>query len=95
MPELPEVETVARDLRGAVTGRRIEQVTVDRPDVIRYPDGRGGPAFRAGDLLVWGFTALLLDRVLALSGWEREWDAARVTALAPGEIPGGWPATGS
>jgi 8-oxo-dGTP pyrophosphatase MutT (NUDIX family) len=62
---------------------------------IRYPDGRGGPAFRAGDLLVWGFTALLLDRVLALSGWEREWDAARVTALAPGEIPGGWPATGS
>jgi 8-oxo-dGTP pyrophosphatase MutT (NUDIX family) len=62
---------------------------------IRYPDGRVGPAFRAGDLLVWGFTALLLDRVLALSGWERDWDAARVTTLPPAELPFGWPVTGS
>ena len=43
MPELPEVETVARDLRGAVTGRRIEHVTVDRPDIVRYPDGTHAP----------------------------------------------------
>jgi formamidopyrimidine-DNA glycosylase len=48
VPELPEVETVARDLRGAVTGRRIEHVTVDRPDVVRYPDGRMLPALLAG-----------------------------------------------
>lgn len=48
MPELPEVETVARDLRGAITGRRIEHVTVDRPDVVRYPDGRTLPALLAG-----------------------------------------------
>ena len=48
MPELPEVETVARDLRGAVTGRRIERVTVDRPDIVRVPDGRMLPALLTG-----------------------------------------------
>jgi formamidopyrimidine-DNA glycosylase len=48
MPELPEVETVARDLRGAVTGRRIEGVTVIRPDVVRYPDGNMLPALLTG-----------------------------------------------
>ncbi len=48
MPELPEVETVARDLRAAVAGRRIEQVTVDRPDIVRVPDGRMLPALLTG-----------------------------------------------
>jgi len=48
VPELPEVETVARDLRGAVTGRRIEGVTVLRPDVVRYPDGTTLPALLTG-----------------------------------------------
>jgi formamidopyrimidine-DNA glycosylase len=48
VPELPEVETVARDLRGAVTGRRIEAVTVIRPDVVRYPDGTLLPALLTG-----------------------------------------------
>ena len=37
MPELPEVETVARDLRGAVVGRRIEEVLLSRGDVVRLP----------------------------------------------------------
>jgi 8-oxo-dGTP pyrophosphatase MutT (NUDIX family) len=62
--------------------------------MIAYPDGRGGPAFRAGGLLIWGFTALLLDRVLALGGWERPWDAARVTQLPASDRPAGWPVTG-
>lgn len=48
MPELPEVETVARDLRGAVTGRRIDAVQVIRPDVVRYPDGRALAALLEG-----------------------------------------------
>ena len=48
MPELPEVETVARDLRDAVTGRRIEGVNVLRPDVVRYPDGSTLPALLTG-----------------------------------------------
>jgi 8-oxo-dGTP pyrophosphatase MutT (NUDIX family) len=42
---------------------------------IRYPSGLAGPAFRAGGMLVWGFTALLVDRLLALGGWELPWDA--------------------
>ena len=48
MPELPEVETVARDLRAAVTGRRIDDVTVVRPDIVRYPDGAMLPALLTG-----------------------------------------------
>lgn len=42
---------------------------------LRYPSGQTGPAFRAGGMLIWGFTALLLDRLVALGGWERGWDA--------------------
>ncbi|MGH7919493.1 MAG: bifunctional DNA-formamidopyrimidine glycosylase/DNA-(apurinic or apyrimidinic site) lyase [Candidatus Dormibacteraceae bacterium] len=38
MPELPEVETVARDLRPLVLGRRVERVDVRMPSVVRYPD---------------------------------------------------------
>lgn len=49
--------------------------------MLRYPGGRGGPAFRAGSMLIWGFTALLTDRLLALGGWERPWDAATVREL--------------
>jgi formamidopyrimidine-DNA glycosylase len=37
VPELPEVETVARDLRDAVVGRRIEAVLLTRPDIVRLP----------------------------------------------------------
>ena len=37
MPELPEVETVARDLRGAVVGRTVRAVSVLHPGVIRFP----------------------------------------------------------
>src|SRR3546814_9429329 len=36
MPELPEVETVCRGLRAALVGRRLERVTVRRPD-LRFP----------------------------------------------------------
>jgi formamidopyrimidine-DNA glycosylase len=35
VPELPETETIARDLDRAITGRRITQVAVTRPDVLR------------------------------------------------------------
>lgn len=37
MPELPEVETVARDLRSALVGRRIEDVRLSRDDMLRTP----------------------------------------------------------
>ncbi|MEO6778809.1 MAG: bifunctional DNA-formamidopyrimidine glycosylase/DNA-(apurinic or apyrimidinic site) lyase [Gemmatimonadaceae bacterium] len=35
MPELPEVETIARGVRDAVAGHTIETVAVPRPDVLR------------------------------------------------------------
>ena len=50
---------------------------------IRYPSGPVGPAFRASGMLVWGFTAVLVDRLLALGGWELPWDSARVEDLPP------------
>lgn len=44
----------------------------------RHPSGAVGPAFMVGDLLIWGFTAHLLDLVFAAAGWGREWDTDRV-----------------
>jgi formamidopyrimidine-DNA glycosylase len=35
VPELPETETIARDLHREITGRRVAGVTVTKPDVLR------------------------------------------------------------
>ena len=51
--------------------------------MIRYPGGHAGPAFRAGEMLVWGFTAFVVDRLLAMGGWERPWDGDTVADLPP------------
>ncbi len=48
---------------------------------VRGPSGYLGPAFRVKGMLIWGFTAVLVDRLLALGGWERPWDTAKVTDL--------------
>lgn len=50
---------------------------------VRHPSGYVGAAFAVRGLLVWGFTAGLLDRLLRLAGWERPWDAERVEDLPP------------
>jgi 8-oxo-dGTP pyrophosphatase MutT (NUDIX family) len=57
---------------------------------VRHPSGYVGPVFEVRGLFVWGFTAGLLSRVLALAGLERPWDRsrrvplpARVQALLP------------
>jgi 8-oxo-dGTP pyrophosphatase MutT (NUDIX family) len=63
--------------------------------VIRYPSGHIGPAFRVAGLVVWGFTATVLDQLLALGGWEKPWDSGTVTTLGPAEQPVGWPPIGS
>jgi 8-oxo-dGTP pyrophosphatase MutT (NUDIX family) len=41
---------------------------------VSHPSGFVGPAFAVRGLLVWGFTAGLLSRLLALAGLERPWD---------------------
>jgi 8-oxo-dGTP pyrophosphatase MutT (NUDIX family) len=45
--------------------------------------GSHGPAFRVADMLVWGFTAGLLDRLIRLGGWERPWSGEPVEDLPP------------
>lgn len=52
---------------------------------VRHPAGYIGPAFDVGGLLVWGFTAGLLDAVLRLGGWERPWNRDRLEDL-PEEV---------
>jgi len=41
---------------------------------VTHPSGYVGPAFDVDGLLVWGFTAGLLAKVLELAGLDREWD---------------------
>jgi 8-oxo-dGTP pyrophosphatase MutT (NUDIX family) len=50
---------------------------------VRHPMGYIGPGFEVRDLLVWGFTAGILDRMLALTGWDQPWDANRILDLPP------------
>jgi 8-oxo-dGTP pyrophosphatase MutT (NUDIX family) len=54
--------------------------------LLRFPGGRSGPAFHIGPMLIWGFTALLTDRLLALGGFERPWDASTIRALPDGAL---------
>ncbi len=45
---------------------------------LRHPSGHIGPAFDVGDLLIWGFTAHLLDRLLDVGGFARPWDTESI-----------------
>lgn len=54
---------------------------------VRHPaSGYVGAAFLVDELLVWGFTGGLLDRMLRLAGWELPWDHSRVEDL-PDDTP--------
>ena len=48
---------------------------------VSHPSGFLGPAFDVAGLLVCGFTAGLLDRLMRLAGWEQPWNAADVREL--------------
>jgi 8-oxo-dGTP pyrophosphatase MutT (NUDIX family) len=50
---------------------------------VTHPSGWTGPAFDVRGMLVWGFTAGLTDRLLALGGWEQPWDESRIRELPP------------
>jgi 8-oxo-dGTP pyrophosphatase MutT (NUDIX family) len=44
--------------------------------VFRHPrSSYAGAAFRVRGMLVWGFTAGILDTLIRLGGWERPWGA--------------------
>lgn len=49
--------------------------------LVRHSSGFIGPAFRVADLVVWGFTAGLVDVLLDLGGWSVPWDQNRVFEL--------------
>ncbi|MFC4112644.1 NUDIX hydrolase [Nonomuraea zeae] len=51
--------------------------------MLRHPRGTAGPAFRVRGMLVWGFTAMVLDSVLREGGLERPWDTTREEDLPP------------
>src|SRR5260370_1138105 len=48
--------------------------------MFRHPSGRTGPAFHIGSMLIWGFTGLLTDRLLAPGGWQRPWGPPAIRA---------------
>jgi 8-oxo-dGTP pyrophosphatase MutT (NUDIX family) len=48
---------------------------------VRHPSGWVGPAFKVRGMLVWGFTAGLLDRLLHLGGWEQPWSPGPINEL--------------
>jgi 8-oxo-dGTP pyrophosphatase MutT (NUDIX family) len=48
---------------------------------VRAPSGRSGVAFEVSNMLVWGFTAAVLARLIELARWERPWDTSRIVDL--------------
>ena len=42
--------------------------------MVRHPLGYAGPAFGVDGMVVWGFTGGILAGLLAVSGWDEEWD---------------------
>jgi 8-oxo-dGTP pyrophosphatase MutT (NUDIX family) len=49
--------------------------------VTTHPSGHRGPAFRVRSVLVWGFTAGVIDRILHYAGWEQPWDRTKHVPL--------------
>lgn len=48
---------------------------------VHHPSGFVGPAFGVADMVVWGFTAGLLDAILEAAGLARAWNTADVRPL--------------
>ena len=48
---------------------------------VRAPNGYVGPAFLVANMVVWGFTAGIIEGLLDLGGWTREWDRSRTVDL--------------
>ena len=50
---------------------------------VRHSSGFVGPAFNVRDLVIWGFTGGLLDRLLAVYEFESAWDKKAIVDLDP------------
>jgi 8-oxo-dGTP pyrophosphatase MutT (NUDIX family) len=67
-----------------------ELVDPSRRGRVRHPSGYVGPAFEVADMVVWGFTAGLVEVLLELGDWSVPWDMGRDIVLPepPGSPPG-------
>ncbi|MEN3304673.1 MAG: hypothetical protein V7603_875 [Micromonosporaceae bacterium] len=56
---------------------------------LRHPSGFIGTAFRVRQMLIWGFTAGVLDTLLTMAGWARPWsrEATPVELPVAGDRP--------
>jgi 8-oxo-dGTP pyrophosphatase MutT (NUDIX family) len=72
----PSPISVVDDLEVAQVLRAPLSMLTDpaRRFTVSHPSGFVGPAFDVDGLLVWGFTAGLLSKVIELAGLEQAWD---------------------
>ena len=59
---------------------------------VRHPSGWLGPGFLIGpgkDVVLWGFTAGIVSRLLDFVGWSQPWDDARIRDLPAHMLQGG------
>jgi 8-oxo-dGTP pyrophosphatase MutT (NUDIX family) len=59
---------------------------------VRHPSGWLGPAFLIGpdnDVVLWGFTAGIVSRLLDFVGWSEPWEDGRVRDLPAHMLQGG------
>jgi len=54
---------------------------------VRHPSGWVGPAFVAGQMVVWGFTAGVISALLDMAGWSRPWQPGRLIDLPGSPVP--------
>jgi formamidopyrimidine-DNA glycosylase len=89
VPELPETETIARDLDGALRGAVVRSVAVHREDVLRDP-ARGGRALKGDAAARWAarvIVALAGGRITAVHRRAKSiviaFDIARYAVVTP------------
>jgi hypothetical protein len=58
-----------------------ELVNPDNRVTVLHPSGFFGPGFQTHGMLVWGFTAGLLSRLLLAAGWAQDWDEDRTVTV--------------
>jgi 8-oxo-dGTP pyrophosphatase MutT (NUDIX family) len=54
---------------------------------VRHPSGWVGPAFLAGGMVIWGFTAGIISALLDMAQWSRPWQPGRLIELPGSPAP--------
>ena len=75
----------AMDPAEVARAERVPVATLVDPNnrvTVVHPSGYRGPGFQVADMLVWGFTAGLLDRLLDLAGWALPWPVEREVGVS-------------